>query len=128
MTHHVADFLIKLAEDAQALEAFRAAPETLLDDVGATPAERSAILSGDDAQIFSLYTPAPNNGPTVAKIWTGVGDGESPAVAKIWTGVGEDESPAAAKIWTGVDEGETPAVAKIWTGVDEEPAARRKCA
>lgn len=128
MTHHVADFLIKLAEDALTFDAFRAAPETLLDGAGVTSAERSAILSGDDAQIFALYAPAPGNAPAVAKIWTGVDEGESPAVAKIWTGVDEGEPPAVAKIWTGVDEGETPAVAKIWTGVDEEPATRRKCA
>jgi len=117
MNEQVADFLIKLAEDSAAREAFRAAPDSMLDSAGLSADERSAILCGDDAEVFALY--APNASPAVAKIWTGVDEtpGETPAVAKIWTGV--DETP-----------GETPAVAKIWTGVDEALDARalRQCA
>jgi hypothetical protein len=105
MHERVADVLIRLAEDG-ALE--NVVLDALNDD------ERAAILSGDDAKVFALFSRE---------------RAAAPAVAKIWTGVDEDtETPAVAKIWTGVDEDETPAVAKIWTGVDEEAQPLRKCA
>jgi hypothetical protein len=109
MSDRIADFIIKLAEDADARVAFRASPKPLLAHLD--PSEEAAVLSGDDGQVIALAQRA------------------RPIVGKILGGMDEqpEGAPVVAKILGGMnDEPEDAVVAKILGGFDDEQRQRRR--
>jgi hypothetical protein len=61
MASRFTHFLLKLGEDPQLLEKFKQNPDSVMDEAGLTPAEKTLLLSGDVQLIRSAIVNDPGH-------------------------------------------------------------------